>query len=173
MRKAVTIIAVVVFFLIVLALLVVKLLPTHSHPAQPDKQAQNPFVNATAQSAQIQTDSPSNTVRTCYAWYVQASGYGANALTAQDRVEAAKCFTPDFISKWNSTIDSTGGDPVLLAQFVGKTWNIISVSPVSQSIDSSDQLVTLGTGSEQAKIVAHVVKDRTTGAWQIASVSSH
>lgn len=171
MKKTIGIIAIILFFLVILALLVVKLLPSHSTTSV-KQQAQNPFASATVQSSQIKTDSPSDTVRTCYAWYVQASGYGANALTAQQRAEASACFTPDFISKWSSIIDSTGGDPVLLSQFVGKTWNIISVSAVSQSIDSSDELVTLGTGSEQAKVLAHVTKNRSTGAWQISSVSA-
>lgn len=166
MKKTIGIVAVVLFFLVLLALVVVKLLPSQSSNSSADK-ASDPFVNAIAQPNQIQTDSPIDTVRTCYAWYVQASGYGGNVFSAQEQKETSACFTSNFISFWNT--DESGGDPILLAQYVGKTWNNISVRPISQSINSSDILVTMGTGAEQNQVVAHVVKNN--GTWKIDSVS--
>lgn len=157
--------------LILIGLLVAKLFFPNS-PASVQQPTQDPFAHATNAANQIQTDSPANTAQSCIAWYVQAAGYGANGLTAQARQEAATCFTASFIAQWSDIIVSSGSDPVLLSQFIDPTWNVISVSSQGQSVSSNDELVTLGTGAHQQRIVAHVVRDRSDGTWRIDSVTA-
>lgn len=172
MKKVLAGIALVLFTCILLGLLLYKLVfsTQDSTKAQPTTQ-QDPFIQVSSVASEIHTGSPSETAQTCFKWYINAIGYGADGLSAQSRQESGKCFTQDFISQWDTIISSTNADPILLAQYIGSTWNIVAVSGIGESVDSSDQLVTMGIGDTQNKVIAHVVRDRTTDSWKIASVT--
>jgi len=170
MKRLIGFVVAIVFFLILVLLLVFKLFFSPSTEQAPATQT-DPFQGITAQSQTLQTDTPYRAAISCYTWYLEVYSRGATPQQVAARPEAAQCFTPSFIASWDSLIQSTGSDPVLLSQDYGISWSShISATTVGQSIHSSDQQVTLGEGSDQTTVVAHLVETQDQH-WQIDSVS--
>jgi len=170
MKRVLSIVLIIAFFLILVLLILFKLFSPSQETSTPAVQ-NNPFQDISAETQTIHTDTPYRTAISCYTWYLQVYMHGATPQQISTRPEASLCFTGSFISQWNELIASTGADPILLSQDYGTSWSShISVATIGQSVHSSDQQMTLGTGSDQAVVNVHIVQTQS-GAWQIDSVS--
>jgi len=170
MKKIIGIIAVVLFFLILLVLVVIKLIPSNSSSPHPPS-TQDPFKGISANANPVAVDNASSTALTCYTWYLKVYLIPSTLDQRASLPQAQQCFTSSFLSQWNSILSSTEGDPVLTVSDYFPTWgSAITTKTVGQSIRSSDQQITLGTGDEQFTVVAHLIRlpDQT---WKIDSVS--
>lgn len=172
MKRILTAAGIGLFFLIIVGAIVFKLIyPSSSKPATTNI-APDPFADISPQVQTIYTDSPYRAAVTCYHWYVHVYINEANANLVASRPEASQCYTQDFIDKWPALIDSTGSDPILLSQDYGLTWeSSIQATTFGQSVNSTDEKVVLGTGTEQKELIVHLVADQS-GAWKIQSVSN-
>lgn len=169
MKKILGIGAIILFFLILLALLIVKLFFGHS--ATPTNTTQDPFASIPLPTVTIQNDTPEHTISTCYTWYVDI--YSHDTVTIDDimkRPELADCFTQSFLSTWEERRTSVEADPVLLTQDYQDSWKITPASTriIGQSVRSEDVEVTIGAGTAQIQVIAHLVREGNL--WKIDSV---
>ncbi len=170
MKRIVIAAVTVLFFFILLALIVLKLVLPHENSEPAPQTFPNPFEGANVIAQRIYTDSAYRVALSCYSWYVQAYLAGATYEQISTRPESRACFTPAFMSTWETAVQSTAEDPVILSQTALNSWgDSINAEIIGQSIRSQDIRVTLGEGSDQMSIVAHVMKEN--GEWRIDGVT--
>lgn len=170
MKRILGIAAIVLFFLALLILLIVKLFVAPSSPST-TKTAQDPFASIPLPTVKIQNDTPEHTISTCYTWYVEI--YSHDNVTIDDimkRPELADCFTQSFLSTWEARRTSVEADPVLLTQDYQDSWKTSPASTriIGQSVRSEDVEVTIGAGTAQIQVIAHVIREGNL--WKIDSV---
>ena len=97
-----------------------------------------------------------------YRWYLSWKGTGPYGL--------GDWLTPEFVSNWQSIIDATDDDPVLLAQDTQRSWltNITALA-VSADAASSTVDVSLGSGPDLHSLSVSLV--RGSNGWRISAVS--
>jgi hypothetical protein len=171
MKRIFTVLGVGLLFLTVIAAIVFKVMSPSTTEKPAPVATTNPFADISPSIQTVYTDTPYRTVVTCLGWYIHVVGNGANANLVAPRTEATQCFTADFIAQWPTIISSTGSDPILLSQDTGPTWgSSIQAQPIGQSVNSADEQVLIGSGTDQITLLVHTVRDQT-GAWKIQSVS--
>ncbi|HWU24753.1 MAG TPA: hypothetical protein VN086_03315 [Candidatus Paceibacterota bacterium] len=169
MKKFLGIAAVILFFLILLALLVAKLF--FSSPKAAPSTASDPFQNLNTTVQPISTNSAPQTAEACFRWYLTVFLTPSTVEQRAALPQAGECFTSSFLSQWSAIVATNEGDPVLTVNDYAKSWSSsIHAQTIGQSVHTSDQEVVLGTADEQLTVIAHLVQQPDL-SWKIDSVS--
>lgn len=168
MKKILGIGGIILFFLVIVALLVFKLVaPSHPQTTvttsfpKPSASIPNPDVSGT----------PEEVARSCYKWYVARYALYVGALGVdKNDSNINRCFTGQLLIELTSTDENIDSDPVLSSQLYYPSWeNTIYVQLVGQSVADADLEVTLGAGPESNALLVHMVREQ--GQWQMESVA--
>ena len=126
----------------------------------------NPFADVSNNPA----ETPDAYTSAFYTWYLQVLAKDQSYSSSPDfKTSIQKWLTPEFVANWNSIVENTDADPVLLSQDYQDSWlTNIRTAIVSQSATDSTVEISLGTGTDQQLLSVHLI--RTDNQWRIASV---
>lgn len=116
--------------------------------------------------------SPTIFVTSFYSWYLQGI-ISDSRFVVSDQYKAAikNWLAPDFIADWNTIVENTNENPVLLAQDYADSWTThINASVVSQTATTTTVLVSLGIPPNVKKLTVGLIHG-TDSTWRIASVT--
>lgn len=117
--------------------------------------------------------SPTTFVTSFYSWYLQSTVNDPRfVLSDEYKTAIAKWLMPEFIANWNTIVENTNENPVLLAQDYADSWlTNIQASVTAQTATTTTVLVSLGIRSEIKTLNVELV-NFTDGLWRISGVSS-
>lgn len=170
MKKALVVVAGIVFFLILLALLAFKLFAP-----EPKSVSYEPvtFPVATTPTGAVNEDG-AVFVRSFYAWYLENFSKDPLFPHPENRDEVLKPWLSDeFLSQWDQIQLEAEANPVLLTAEDPTTWGSgITAEIVGQSIRSRTIRAAIGSGQLQHVYTVELVRDPETSSWKIVSVAN-
>jgi hypothetical protein len=138
---------------------------TPSKPAQVTT-PHDPFADVSNNPA----ETPDAYTSAFYTWYLQVLATDQNFSSSPIfKSSISQWLTPEFVANWDSIVENTDQNPVLLSQDIQSSWaSDIHTAINNQSATDSTVQVSLGTGTDQQLLTFHLV--RTNNQWRIASV---
>ena len=173
MKKFLIGLAVVIFFLFLVAVILLKVIgSTSEKPVVTDHDVS---FTVTSSLQKIDTATPENTAYACYTWYLQ---YSSTQIVSTQVISTnstiAHCFTSDFIHKWSASLAYPDYfDPVLRAADFGDSWLTSKVEAIQSSGTANTSFVNviIGKGGTEAQTVTvHLIK--VNSDWKIDSVEN-
>jgi hypothetical protein len=133
---------------------------------------QTPSIPVVVPQVQNQTASPTEFTKNFYTWYLQGLVNDQRFSGSDEfRSSVSRWLTPEFIAAWDSIIEQTNANPILLAQDYASSWSTnITTSIGTETATTTTIIVTLGVPREERKLIADLVRTNE-GAWRIARVT--
>ncbi len=106
-----------------------------------------------------------------YKWYiVQFKNNVGVASTAEFKNTLSNWLSPAFTANFDTLVQNTGSDPLILAQDYQNSWlTTISATVLSSTPTTASLLVTLGSGTELHQLIVNLALIK--GYWHIDSVT--
>jgi hypothetical protein len=136
------------------------------HTPTQTKTPYNPFAEISNNPA----ETPDAYTTAFYTWYLQVLSNDQNFSSSPNfKSSISQWLTPEFVANWNSIVENTDQNPVLLSQDTQDSWaSNIRTALVNQSTTDSTVEVSLGTTPNQQILLVHLVHNENQ--WRIASV---
>jgi Protein of unknown function (DUF3828) len=140
---------------------------TQNEPSLPDpprgESASPPELNN-------QSSEPAVLTENFYRWYLEGlTTKQAFTDSTEFRSALANWLTDDFITRWDTLIESTGHDPILLAQDYQGDWlQTIVATTISRSATTS--LVTISLGAAPQEYALNISLTKANNSWRIQNV---
>jgi hypothetical protein len=161
------------YWKIILAILVVLVLAlvlffvlSQKPSAKPATSIPNPFADVTSNTS----ETPDAYTSAFYSWYLQVLAKDQTFSSSPDfKSQIGQWLTPELVANWNSIVENTDENPVLLSQDIADSWvTNVNASVVNQSATDATVLVSLGTSTDLHQLIVRLV--RSNDKWSIASV---
>jgi hypothetical protein len=170
MKKAVVILVVFLFFLLILAGILFKIFKTSDTPAEQQPTVQ--FPSAT-ESAGATAQDPEQFVRSFYIWYLENFSRDPEFPHPENRDEVlSPWLSSELLASWDEIVIEDEVNPVLLTADDPASWGAdLTVQTIGQSIRTRTLRVTLGSGDSQHVYSVELAKQQDS-SWRISSVAS-
>ena len=129
----------------------------------------NPFADVSSNPS----ETPDAYTTSFYTWYLQVLSTNQSFSSSPDfKSSISQWLTPEFVANWDSIVENTDQNPVLLSQDIQSSWSgNIHTAIASQSQTDATIDVSLGTAPDQQLLAVHLV--RNSNGWRIASVDPY
>ncbi len=172
MKRVLTILFVVVFFLVLLGLVLFKLFYTPETKVSTQDQ-KDVFASVTVSNVPAIDVSPEEITRQCFTSYIKyyTSVDTISYELVSNNPTIQRCFTSSLIASWEESYAVSETDPILISGEYYDSWiTQIRATVVSRLSQTSSVELVLGTGSEEHHLFVGLLYTNT--GWHISSVSA-